>query len=134
MSGESQSNDKTGDKAGEGPIDWVALSGKRAKGRRPQYFDEPALDRLYSTVFALAAEVSALRERQDTVERLLDANGVVKREDIERYVPDSKAGEERGLATQAYMSRIMRGFQQQVEAMAADDPPIMDVVDKLRRE
>ncbi|MGB3712500.1 MAG: hypothetical protein WA985_12525 [Erythrobacter sp.] len=121
------------DKDGQ-ELDWVALSGKRAKGRRPQYFDEPALDRLYSTVFALAAEVSALRERQDTVERLLDAKGTLTRADIESYKPDRDAADERGLATRAYIARIMRGFQQEVEAMEADDPPIMDVVDRLRKE
>ena len=115
-------------------LDWVALSGKRAKGKRPEYFDEPALDRLYSVVFAMAAEVSALRERQDTVERLLDAKGTISREDIETYVPDRQAGEERGLATRAYISRIMRGFQQEVEAMEAQDPPIMDIVERLKRE
>ncbi len=116
------------------PIDWVALSGRRAKGKRPEYFEDPALDRLYSTVFALAAEVSALRERQDTVERMLDEKGTISREDIETYQPDRAAGEERGLATRAYVSRIMRGFQQHVEAMEADDPPIMDIVEKLARE
>lgn len=115
-------------------FDWVALSGKRAKGKRPEYFDEPALDRLYSTVFALAAEVSALRERQDTVERLLDDKGTISRSDIETFVPDRAAGEERGLATRAYIARIMRGFQQEVEAMEAGDPPIMDVVERLKRE
>ena len=115
-------------------LDWVALSGRRAKGKRPEFFDEPALDRLYSTVFALAAEVSALRERQDTIERLLDANGVLRREDIESFVPDREAGDERGLATRAYIARIMRGFQQEVEALDAEDPPIMDVVDRLSRE
>ena len=115
-------------------LDWVALSGKRAKGKRPEYFDEPALDRLYSVVFAMAAEVSTLRERQDTVERLLDAKGTISREDIETYVPDRQAGEERGLATRAYISRIMRGFQQEVEAMEAQDPPIMDIVERLSRE
>ncbi|MEL7317667.1 MAG: hypothetical protein AAFN04_03405 [Pseudomonadota bacterium] len=91
-------------------FDWIALSGKRAKGKRPEYFDEPAVDRLYSVVFAIAAELSALRERQDTVERLLDAKGTISREDIESYKPDRQAGEERGLATRAYISRIMRGF------------------------
>lgn len=117
-----------------GDFDWVAASGRRAKGKRPEYFDDPAVDRLYSTVMALAAEVSALRDRLDTVERLLDAKGTISREDIENYAPDKKAGEERGLATQAYVSRIMRGFQQEVEAMQSDDPPIMDWVDKLSRE
>ncbi|WP_086617638.1 hypothetical protein [Erythrobacter tepidarius] len=119
--------------AGEG-LDWVALSGRRAKGKRPDFFDDPALDRLYSTVFALAAEVSALRERQDTIERLLEAKGTLSRDDIENYVPDRAAGAERGLATQAYIARIMRGFQQEVEAMEAHDPPIMDIVEKLSRE
>lgn len=115
-------------------LDWVALSGKRAKGKRPEYFSDPALDRLYSTVFALAAEVSALRDRNDTLERLLEQNGAIKREDIEAFVPDREASDERGLATRAYMARIMRGFQQEVEAMETDDPPIMSVVERLKRE
>ncbi|WP_145916988.1 hypothetical protein [Erythrobacter sp. QSSC1-22B] len=116
------------------PLDWVALSGKRAKGRRPEFFEDPALDRLYSVVFALAGEVSVLRERLDTVERLLERNGSVNRADIEAYEPDRQAGEERGLATRAYLARIMRGFQQEVEAMEADDPPIGELVEKLGRE
>ena len=114
-------------------LDWVALSGRRAKGKRHEYFDEPALDRLYSVVFALAAEVSALRERQDTIERLLDAKGTLRREDIEAYEPDRQAGNERGLATRAYLARIMRGFQQEVEAMEAQDAPIMDIGEDLSR-
>ncbi|ANU06403.1 hypothetical protein [Paraurantiacibacter namhicola] len=115
-------------------FDWVAASGRRAKGRRPDYFEDPALDRLYSVVFALAADVSALRERQDTLERLLDEKGTVSRADIESYEPDRKAGRERALATRAFVNRIMRGFQQTVEAMEADDPPIMDWVEKLSKE
>ena len=115
-------------------LDWITLSGRRAKGKRPEYFDDPALDQLYSTVFALAAEVSALRERQDTVERLLDAKGTIRREDIENYAPDRQAGQERGLATRAYIARIMRGFQQEVEALQACDAPIEDIVEKLSRE
>lgn len=115
-------------------LDWVALSGKRAKGKRPEFFDDPALDRLYSVVFALVAETSVLRERLDTVERMLDAKGTISREDIESFVPDREAGEERGLATRAYIARIMRGFQQEVEAMEAADPPVTDWVEKLSKE
>ncbi len=115
-------------------FDWVARSGKRAKGKRPKYFDDPALDRLYSTVLAMAAEISALRDRQDTLERLLDEQGTVSRADIEAWEPDRAAAEERGLSTRAYIARIMRGFQQEVEAMEADDPPVMDVVERLSKE
>ena len=116
------------------PLDWIARSGKRAKGRRPDYFDDPAIDRLLSMVLSLVGEVSAVRDRLDTVERLLDAKGTISREDIERYAPDRDSGEERGLATKAYIARIMRGFQQELEAMQQPDPPIMDGVDRLAKE
>lgn len=114
-------------------FDWVAASGRRAKGKRPDYFEDPALDRLYSTVFALVAEVSALRDRQDTVERLLEKNGKVTKEDIENFAPDREEGEERAISTKAYVARVMRGFQQHIEAMEADDPPIMDIVEQLSK-
>ncbi len=119
---------------GEEPLDWIARSGKRAKGKRPEFFDEPALDRLYSLVLALAAEVSALRDRNDTLERLLEKGGALNRADIEAFMPTRQEAEERGLSTRAYMARIMRGFQQEVEAMEADDPPVMDWVKKLSEE
>ena len=118
----------------EEPLDWVALSGKRAKGKRPEYFADPALDRLYSVVMALVAEVSVLRERNDTLERVLQKAELLDRDDIETFVPSREEGLERGLATRAYIARVMRGFQQEVEAMAADDAPIMDVVERLAKE
>ncbi|MEE4349073.1 MAG: hypothetical protein V2J26_02485 [Pacificimonas sp.] len=124
----------TKDSPNDGEIDWVERAAARAKGRRPAFFDEPALDRLYSVVFALAAEVSVLRERQDTVERLLEEKGALSRAEIDAYVPDRAAGEERGLATRAYTARIMRGFQQEMEAMAAGDPPITDWIDRMSKE
>lgn len=116
------------------PLDWIARSGKRAKGRRPEYFGDPAVDQLLSVALALAGEVSVLRERLDTVERLLEAGGTLRRADIEGFAPDRAAGEARGLATKAYIARIMRGFQQELEAMQADDPPISEWVERLSKE
>lgn len=112
-------------------LDWIARSGARAKGRRPAFFDEPAVDRLYSLSLALMAELSATRERLDTVERLLEAGGSLRRQDVENYAPDRVAGEERGEDTRAFIARVMRGFQQEVEAMEQPDPPIMDIVEEL---
>jgi signal transduction histidine kinase len=114
-------------------IDWIARSGARAKGGRPVFFEDPAVDRLTSLAMALAAELSATRERLDTVERLLEAGGSLSREAVENYAPDRQAGEERGLATRAYIARVMRGFQQEVEAMEYPDPPVTDWVDRLSR-
>ena len=44
-------------------IDWIARSGTRAKGARPKYFDDPAIDRLLSIVMALAGEVAVVKDR-----------------------------------------------------------------------
>ena len=75
-----------------------------------------------------------LRERMDTVERLLEQKGSISRADIDAFVPDQSAGEERGLATRAYIARVMRGFQQEVEALENPDPPVTDWVEKLTHE
>ena len=115
-------------------VDWIARAGTKAKGRRPAYFDDPAIDRLLSLAMALTAEVSVLRERLDTVKRLLEAKGGLSRAEIEAYAPDRAAGEERGEATRAFIARVMRGFQQDVEAMANPDPPIMDLVERFAKE
>lgn len=112
-------------------IDWIALSGKRAKGRRPEYHDF-ATDRLISIVMALVGEVGVLRSRLDTAERLLAAKGVLTRAEIEGYAPDRQAGYERGVETKAYIARVMRGVQQAMEAMAAQDKPVDEVIADLR--
>lgn len=114
-------------------VDWIARSGARAKGKRPEFFEEPAVDRLLSLTMAVVGEVAVLRERLDTVERLLDAKGTISRADIEAFVPDKIAGEERGTLTKAYISRVMRGFQQEVEALENPDPSIMDWVEKFAK-
>ena len=115
------------------PVDWIARAGAKPKGRRPDFFEDPAVDRLLSLTMAVMGEVAVLRERLDTVERLLAAKGTISRADIESYAPDRAAAEERGLLTKAYIARVMRGFQQEVEAMENPDPPIMEWVEKLSK-
>jgi hypothetical protein len=116
-------------------VDWIARDGAKAKGKRPQYFDDPAIDRVLSIVLTVAGEVSVLRERLDTVERLLEAKGTISRADIDAYQPDRDAAHERGLATKEYVARIMRGVQQDMEAMAAaPEPSVEDISRRLREE
>lgn len=114
------------------PVDHIARAGAKAKGKRPQYFEDPAIDRTLSIVMAIAGEVSVLRERLDTVERLLDAHGTVSRADIEAYQPDADAAYQRGLATKEYIARIMRGVQQDMEGLAQSDPPVEELSRTLK--
>ena len=113
-------------------VDWIARAGARAKGARPKYFEDPATDRLLSIVMALAGEVAVVKERLDTVERLLDAKGSITRADIEAYEPDRTAGHDRGLMHREFAARIMRGVQQDMESLEIAESSIEDVSRQLR--
>jgi hypothetical protein len=115
-------------------IDWIGRSGAKAKGKRPQYFEDPAIDRTLSILMALVGEVSVLRERLDTVERLLETKGSISRADIEAYEPDRAAGHERGMLTREYIARVMRGVQQDMEALEELDTPSVEELSKTLRE
>jgi hypothetical protein len=116
------------------PLDHIARAGAKAKGKRPAYFEDPAIDRTLSILMALVGEVSVLRERLDTVERLLETKGTISRADIEAYAPDRVAGEERGMQTREYIARIMRGVQQDMEALDALAEPSVEELSKTIRE
>jgi hypothetical protein len=113
-------------------IDWMLRANAKPRGKRPQYFEDPANDRLLSILMAVAGEVSVLRERLDTVERLLDQKGVLTRADIDGYAPDRAAGLERGAATREYIARIMRGVHQDLEGLKESEPPLEEVSRELR--
>ena len=79
-----------------------------AKGKRPQYFDDPAVDQLHATLLAVTAELSVLRDRFDLIERVLDTKGVVSREDIEAFELDEQAHTERGANRDKLIRRLFR--------------------------
>jgi uncharacterized protein (UPF0335 family) len=113
-------------------IDYIKLANTKAKGKRPAYMDDPAVDRLLSIVMALAGELAVTRERLDTVERLLDEKAVLPRDAIEAYAPDRDTGYERGLMQREYIARILRGVEQDMQAIAEIDPPLEDVTRQLK--
>jgi hypothetical protein len=90
--------------AGKGDVKLPRVS----KGKRPRYFDDPAIDQVMTFLLELMAEVSSLRERVDTIERLLDEKGAISRADIEAYRPDAAGEAERSAWAQAFIRRVMR--------------------------
>ncbi len=113
-------------------VDWIGRAGAKAKGARPKYFEDPAIDRLLSIVMALAGEVAVVKERLDTVERLLDAKGSISRADIEAYAPDREAGHERGLMHREFAARILRGVQQDMESLQLAESSVETVSKQLQ--
>jgi hypothetical protein len=88
-----------------------------AKGRRPQYFSDPAIDKLLWITVTLMEELSVTRERLDTVERLLDRKRVVARRDIENFSGSPAEEAERTVERNAYVDRVMRVLQTEIEEM-----------------
>ncbi|MFV8784209.1 hypothetical protein ACNKU7_17445 [Microbulbifer sp. SA54] len=101
-------------------LDPITMAGNKARGKRPTYFKDSDVDRLMSILMAVSGELAVTRERIDTLERLLDARGLLEREAIEGYAPDSAAARERGLWHQDFIARILRVVQQEIEQFDED--------------
>ena len=90
----------------EGP-DEVTLQ-RKAKGKRPFYFSDPAVDRLLSMVMALTGELSVTRDRLDTLERVARAKGLFSASDIETYQLTDSDMEERAARHRAIFKEVTR--------------------------
>ena len=66
-----------------------------AKGKKPQYFSDPAIDKLLWMTVTLMEELSVTRDRLDTVERLLAKKRVLKATEVDLWRPDSKSALQR---------------------------------------
>ena len=79
-----------------------------AKGRRPFFLDSPDSDKLLAMIVALVGEVSVVKERLDTHERLAVQGKVATPEEIENYAPDEDVEDEREAWRAAMLERVFR--------------------------
>lgn len=102
---------------------------RTAKGKRPRYFSDPAVDRLLGILMTLVGEVSVLRDRLDSVERLIEKGGLFRQEDIDGFLPDEEAEAERENTRRRYVERVMRVVQNEYEETTpvAAMPPVAEV-------
>lgn len=66
---------------------------------------------------ALTSEVSVLRQRLDTVERLLEAKGILSLLEIENYQPNDEVAEEREHWRAEYIARVLWVLQENLDAL-----------------
>ena len=102
---------------------------RTAKGKRPRYFSDPAVDRLLGILMTLVGEVSVLRDRLDSVERLIEKGGLFGQQDIDGFQPDEEAEAERENTRRRYVERVMRVVQNEYEETTpvAAMPPVAEV-------
>ncbi|WP_371398144.1 hypothetical protein [Fretibacter rubidus] len=116
-------------------IDPLKLAGAKPKGKRPYFLKDPDVERVLAVTMALAQEVAVMRERLDTVERILEEKGTLSQSDIEAYNPPKPIAEARGSWTQEYLARVLRIYQQEIEALDnVNEPSSEDIGHELGAE
>jgi hypothetical protein len=79
---------------------------RHARGKRPEFYETPGLDQAMSIIMVLASELSTLRDRLDSAERVAKANGLDLAAGIETLVLDQDALEEREARRQDFLGRL----------------------------
>lgn len=83
----------------------------RAAESSSNFMAHPMLDRLLDITVALGAELWAERERRITLERLLEARGLLSSSDIEQYLPDEDERAARRGQRDEFVRRIFDGLK-----------------------
>jgi hypothetical protein len=109
-------------------LDHITLANQRAAGKRPFFTDDPAVERVLSITMSIATELAVARERIDTLERLLAARGILSAADIEAFKPDAAAQAERHEWGRAYIARVLRIIDQDVQALSGKAEPSLEAV------
>lgn len=112
----------------------LKLATTKAKGKRPKYLSTPAEEHLLSMVMVLAEELAVMRERSDTLERLLDKYGVINRAEIENYQPGKQAGQARQKQNLQFSSRLLRSLRQEVDTMQGRDKSAEEMAEILKEK
>ena len=79
---------------------------KDAKGKRPTFYEAPGLDQAMSMIMVVANEMAVLRDRLDSAERVMAANGIDLAAGIETLTLDQTALEEREAWRQNFLDRL----------------------------
>ncbi len=94
---------------------------RNARGKRPQFFATSGLDEAMSMIMVLASELTVVRDRLDTVEKVAAAKGVMLDADIEAHEPDQATLEARELRRQDFLARLFYLARKQAAELASED-------------
>lgn len=109
---------------------------KKARGERPQYFGDPAIDKTLAITLALAGEVAVLRDRIDSIERLAEAGQAPTRAAVDAFVPDAAVRAARDAWRDSYLDTVLRIVHQEreeLEQRATDTQPYAAVIEEVGR-
>ena len=95
---------------------------RSAKGKRPQYFHDPAVDKLHIMLMTTIEELSVARDRIDTLERLIEKKGILKISEIENFEPNTQESLERTSRRIQYIKRVLKGITDEKDQLSKEKP------------
>ncbi len=96
---------------------------KKAKGARPQFFADPGMEAVVSTLVTLSSEVWVLRERVMTLEHLLADRRVLERGAVDGFTASGQDAEARDEEAAAFVARVLRVFYEWREEIVREETP-----------
>ena len=96
---------------------------RTVRGKRPKIYPTDGQDHMMAMIMALVQEVAVLRDRVDLVERVAESKGIILSKEIESFVLDQSALEEREVWRNEYMARIFAIFEQEAAELEAKATP-----------
>ena len=84
---------------------------------RPQYLESKDADKVVMMLLALAADVSALRDRIDTHEALAEKGAAPTSKRVESYKLDGRRRSAREAQRHAMIGRVLRVLTEEVDAI-----------------
>jgi hypothetical protein len=103
------------------PANDTLKANRIARGKRPQFYPTAGLDQAMSMILVLAEELTVMRDRLDTVERVAATKGVMLEADIEAYVPDEPVLAAREQRRQEFLARLYYLMRKEAAELGSED-------------
>ena len=104
-----------------------------SRGKRPAFYDHPALDQMMSMIMVLASEMSVVSDRVDSLERVIEANGIDVAAGLATLKLDQDALDMRETRRQQLLERLFYLLRKEAAEAGAGEtaPGYQKVIDEI---
>jgi hypothetical protein len=81
---------------------------RSVKGKESTFFDDPAIDQVMTFFTELMTELSVLRDRVDTLERVLEDHSIIPPAAVDTYRHSEESEARRAALRKAFLQRVLR--------------------------
>ena len=106
-----------------------------ARGTKPNYFENPGIDRLVAICMGLAGEISVVRDRLDSHERLAGNKIWATAEALEAMQVSDEVAVQRQASRDEFVERIFRSVTEELDRVSTNptEQSYSDIIDDLSK-